>query len=306
MAALLDALQQTQVIAMLVGLALLLLWEHAHPFFAFFRKDPKERGKHALRNLLLGGLNAVVISVIFVGLWGAAAIGAERQGIGLLHWLESALGLPLWAHALGAILLLDAWMYVWHRINHVIPFLWRFHRVHHHDPNMDVTTASRFHVGEVAISSFLRIGVIVLFGVYLWELVLYETVMFAVVQFHHANIRLPDRMDRALRAVIVTPNMHKVHHSRWQPETDSNYSSLFSFWDRIGRSFRLRDDPSTLEFGLDGWDDAEEQQIMGMLWAPLKPPNVAALASEGLRLEEEDDVQLDSAKPPHQTRQCHG
>ena len=290
MAALLDALQQTQTIAMLVGLALLLLWEHAHPFFDFFQKGPNARGKHALRNLLLGGLNAIVISFVFVGLWGAAAIWADQQGLGLLHWLESALGVPLWAHALGAVLLLDAWMYGWHRVNHSIPFLWRFHRVHHHDPTMDVTTASRFHVGEIAISSVLRVGIIVLFGVYLWELVLYETVMFAVVQFHHANIRLPDRVDRALRAVIVTPNMHKVHHSRWQPETDSNYSALFSLWDRIGRSFRLRDDPSTLAFGLDGWDDDEEQQVMGMLWAPLKPPNVAARARDAIGLNEDDEV----------------
>jgi len=270
MAALLDALKQTQTIAMLVGLAVLMLWEHAHPFFDYFRKAPKERGVHALRNLLLGGLNAAVISLVFVGLWGAAALWAEQQDLGLLHWLDAAAGLPLWAHALGAVLLLDFWMYVWHRINHVIPFLWRFHRVHHHDPKMDVTTASRFHTGEIILSSLLRLGVIVLAGVHLWELVLYETVMFAVVQFHHANVALPDGLDRALRAIIVTPNMHKVHHSRWQPETDSNYSSLFSFWDRIGRTFRLREDPSTLEFGLDGWDAPQDQRFAGLLWAPLK------------------------------------
>jgi sterol desaturase/sphingolipid hydroxylase (fatty acid hydroxylase superfamily) len=161
-------------------------------------------------------------------------------------------------------------MYVWHRINHVIPFLWRFHRVYHNDATMDVTTASRFHTGEIAISSALRVGIVLLFGIYLWELVLYETVMFAVVQFHHANVKLPDAVDRALRAVIVTPDMHKVHHSRYQPKTDSNYSSLFSFWDRIGRSFRLREDPSTIELGLHGWDAPEDQCFMGLLWAPLK------------------------------------
>ncbi len=290
MAALLDAMQQTQTIAMLVGLAVLLLWEHAHPFFDFFRTDPKKRSKHALRNLLLGGLNAVIVSVLFVGLWGAAAIWADQWGIGLLHWMEAMGALPLWAHALGAALLLDGWMYVWHRINHVIPFLWRFHRVHHHDPTMDVTTASRFHTGEIVLSSLFRIGIIVLFGVYLWELVLYETVMFAVVQFHHANIALPDRVDRALRAVIVTPNMHKVHHSRWQPETDSNYSSLFSFWDRIGRTFRLREDPSTLEFGLDGWDAPEDQRFTGLLWAPMKrlnpnPDNASATPADVMAVE---------------------
>lgn len=280
MPALLNALQQTQTIAMLAGLVLLLLWEHAHPFFDFFRADPKERGKHALRNLLLGGVNAVVVSVVFVGLWGVAAIWADQQGIGLLHGIEAGLGLPVWAHALGALLLLDAWMYVWHRINHEIPFLWRFHRVHHHDPRMDVTTASRFHTGEIVLSSVFRIGIIVLLGVHLWELVLYETMMFAVVQFHHANVGLPAPVDRALRTVIVTPNMHKVHHSRWQPETDSNYSSLFSVWDRMARTFRLRDDPSTIEFGLDGWDAPDDQSFTGLLRAPLKRTDVAAVEAD--------------------------
>lgn len=286
MSALLDVLQQSQTTLMLAGLVLLMLWETAHPFFDYFRSTPKERGTHALRNLVLGGLNAGLISLVFVGLWGMAAIWADQQGIGLLHWLATGAGLPLWAHAVGALLLLDVWMYVWHRINHEIPFLWRFHRVHHNDPKMDVTTASRFHTGEIVISSTLRIGIILLFGVYLWELVLYETLMFAVVQFHHANIGLPSRADRALRTVIVTPNMHKVHHSRWQPETDSNYSSLFSFWDRIGRSFRLRDDPSTIDFGLDGWDAPEEQRITGMLWAPLRETDIAAV--EAVSSERED------------------
>lgn len=286
MAALLDAMHETQTIAMLVGLAILLLWESAHSFFEFFRTDPKERGRHALRNLLLGGLNAGLISVVFVSLWGLAALWADQQGFGLLHWMEHGLGLPLWAHALGAVFLLDGWMYVWHRINHAVPFLWRFHRVHHHDPTMDVTTASRFHTGEIAISSLLRLPLIVLFGVHLWELVLYETLMFAVVQFHHANIALPERLDRMLRMVIVTPAMHKVHHSRWQPETDSNYSSLFSFWDRVGRSFRLREDLSTLRFGLKGWDEPDDQSLAGMLRAPLKTPESSA-------------EEYSSDRPPH-------
>jgi len=96
MPALLDALKQSQTIAMLAGLVILMLWETAHPFFEYFQKAPKERGKHALRNLLLGGINAGLVSMVFVGLWGVAAIAAQQNGIGLLHWLELALGLPTW------------------------------------------------------------------------------------------------------------------------------------------------------------------------------------------------------------------
>lgn len=270
MPALLDALQEAQTLAMLAGLVLLLLWEHAHPFFDFFRTDPKKRRRHALRNLLLGAINAVVVAVGFVGLWGAAAIWAAQHDVGLLHVLAATVGLPAWAHAVGAVLLLDAWTYVWHRLNHAVPFLWRFHRVHHHDPTMDVTTASRFHTGEIVLSSALRLPILLLLGVHLWELVLYETVMFTVVQFHHANVGLPAGLDRALRTVIVTPHMHKVHHSRWQPETDSNFSSLFSFWDRIGRTFRMREDWSTFRFGLDGWDGDDDQRFAGLLRGPMR------------------------------------
>lgn len=280
MPALLDALQETQTLAMLAGLVGLLLWESAHPFFDFFRTAPTKRGVHALRNLFLGAINAVVVSVGFVGLWGAATLWAAQHDVGLLHGLATVVGLPPWAHAVGAVLLLDAWTYVWHRLNHVVPFFWRFHRVHHHDPTMDVTTASRFHTGEIVLSSALRIPILVGLGVHLWELVLYETVMFAVVQFHHANVALPAGLDRALRTVIVTPAMHKVHHSRWQPETDSNYSSLFSFWDRIGRSFRLRDDLSTIRFGLDGWDTPDVQSFGGLLRGPIHSPDDAPASAD--------------------------
>ncbi len=269
------ALQKTQTLVMVVGLEILLLLESAHPFFDFFRGIPRERGRHALRNLLVGGLNAGLIVLVFVGLWLMAAGWAGQYRFGLLNQRHLAVALPMWAHAVGALLLLDAWTYLWHRLNHIIPFLWRFHRVHHADTKMDVTTASRFHIGEIFFSSLLRIPLILLLGLHFWELLVYETVMFAVIQVHHANIVLPEQLDRALRVIIVTPAMHKVHHSRLKPETDSNYSSLFSFWDRIGRSFRLRKDLSALHFGLDELDAEEHQTVLGMLRTPFAKPDQA-------------------------------
>ena len=131
-------------------------------------------------------------------------------------------------------------------------------------------SASRFHIGEILFSNCLRIPLILLVGIHLWEIVLYETALLAVIQFHHANIGLPSRLDQLLRCFIVTPAMHKVHHSRWQPETDSNYSSLLSVWDRIFRSFHLRDDPRTIQFGLDDFAKPEDQMLPGILQTPLK------------------------------------
>ncbi|WP_412069290.1 sterol desaturase family protein [Rubrivirga sp. IMCC43871] len=261
----LDALRQIQPAVTVAVLAALLLAETAHPFFDAFRD--RSRTRHGVRNLALGAVNGLVVAVGFAGLWVAAAEWADTSGVGLLN----VLGLPAWAHLVGAVLLLDLWMYAWHRLNHRVPFLWRLHRVHHSDAQMDVTTASRFHTGEIVLSSVLRVGVIAGLGVYAWELVAYETVMFVVVQLHHANVGLPDRVDRALRLVIPTPAMHKIHHSRWQPETDSNYGSLFSWWDRLFRSFRLRRDVSTVRLGLDGFDTPEHESLRGLVAVPAAP-----------------------------------
>ena len=207
MAALLDLLQKTQTGAALAVLAMLLVLEGAHPFFDFYRQR-KGRARHAVRNLALGLANGALVALVFAGLWVLVAAWADERGVGLLNLLRDGFGLPGWAHAVAAVFLLDAWTYAWHRMNHVVPFLWHFHRVHHADTHMDVTTASRFHTGEIVLSSLLRVGVIAAVGAYAWELVLYETLMFAVVQFHHANLGLPAGLDRALRAVVVTPNLH--------------------------------------------------------------------------------------------------
>ncbi|MFU8892974.1 MAG: sterol desaturase family protein [Luteolibacter sp.] len=244
-------------------LAALLLWETATPFYHF--PTGKNRLRHGSRNVLLGVLNALVTTLLFVSLWWWAASWAASRSFGLLHWLS----LPAWFAWPLAILLFDAWTYYWHRINHRIPFLWRFHRVHHSDPHMDVTTANRFHTGEIVMSSILRIPLIILLGASIGQLALYELLMFAVVQFHHANITVSAKWDRILRLFIVTPYMHKVHHSRWQPETDSNYSSLLSVWDRIFRSFRINEKPETIHLGLDEFDTPADQTLPGMLKTPV-------------------------------------
>lgn len=266
MDALIGQLQQTQSIVAVTGLVLLLLIEHIHPFFDFFHGSIKKKGIHLLANMTLGITNALITSVFFAVAWLWAASWANTYDFGILNWLD----LPVWAHAVGAVLLMDTWMYWWHVMNHKLPFFWRFHRVHHADPNMDVTTASRFHTGEIIFSSILRIPVIMLIGLHLWELLIYGTLLVVVVQFHHANIALPEKLDKMLRAVIVTPAMHKVHHSRWQPETDSNYTSLFSFWDRINSTFRLHDPLETISMGLDEFDSEEDQQVKGLFTMPFR------------------------------------
>jgi sterol desaturase/sphingolipid hydroxylase (fatty acid hydroxylase superfamily) len=249
-------------------LVVLLAWETAAPFFPFF-PDWRERGRHAVRNLALGLANGLVTALLFAVAWKWVADTAAAHRFGLLNLGD----LPAWAHAGLAVLLLDLWTYWWHRICHAVPVLWRFHRVHHSDAQMDVTTANRFHLGEIILSSVLRLPLLPLLGIHFGELVLYETLLQAVVQWQHANISLPPALERALRTVVVTPGMHKVHHSRARPETDSNYASLSSVWDTLFRSRRARADLENLRLGLDGKDGPDQQRLAGLLRDPFRGEN---------------------------------
>ncbi len=238
-----------------------LIWESFAPFF----KRPKERISHGIKNIVIAVINAIIIGLLFSGVTLIAADYTEENNFGLVHLLN----LNEIQYSVIAFFIMDLWNYIWHRINHKISFLWRFHKMHHSDPNMDATTSVRFHFGEIIISSTLRLAVIFLVGIPIWVLIFYDTTLLMSTIFHHSNIRLPDKVDKLIRAVIVSPNMHKVHHSRIKIETDSNYSSFLTIWDRIFGSFRLKDDYSKINFGLDNYDSKEKQSLAGLIKTPL-------------------------------------
>ena len=246
-------------------LGLLLLWEGISPAQLFFGKSIGPWLRHALQNFGLRAINVACLIIIFYGtLWPWAMAIAERHQIGILNRLQVVASIRI----LLAILLLDLWTYWWHRLNHVVPFFWRFHRVHHSDRQMDVTTAARFHLGEIWLSSLLRIPVFLLIGLNMSELLIYEGVMFAVVQLHHANISLPEPLDRILRLVIPSPAMHKVHHSDQREETNSNYTSLFVLWDRIFGSLRLAKDPNAIQLGLKEYKEPDQNSFLALMKMP--------------------------------------
>ncbi|MBI1370944.1 MAG: sterol desaturase family protein [Planctomycetes bacterium] len=222
----------------------------------------RDRLRHDARNLALGFINAAVVALIFAS---ALALVAQQQW-GLLHRIV----LPAWARWIVAFVMFDAWMYAWHVANHKLPWLWRFHRVHHTETEMDASSAMRFHIVEIALSSLARLAVVPVLGLTLEQLLVYECVLEPVILFHHSNVRVPDRVDRLMRWLIVTPWVHWVHHSDVQPETDSNYGSVFSFWDRLFGTFRRRDDPTTIRQGLDGADPTESRSLLAMLAAPFR------------------------------------
>lgn len=244
----------------------LIVWETVGPCFRYFVRRPGKRVRHGVINIGFGIINAIVIGVLFVTAWEAAAKWSLDANFGILRWTS----LPPWIEGLAAVLVFDVFTYWWHRFNHTIPFLWRFHRVHHSDAEMDVTTANRFHFGEIVMSSVLRVPLIFLLGADLWMLAFYELLMFPVVQFHHANIRLPDPLEKGFRAVFTSPVMHKIHHSDYVKETNSNYTSFFSFWDRIFGTYRMREDFELIELGLKEFRAPEDAQFFGMLKIPFR------------------------------------
>ena len=260
-----ELLLKARLLAPVVLLLMFWGWETWHPFFRHpFAKQPR-RYQHAGHNLGLTAFNSILLALTLSGMTVGVADWTLRNQHGLLHWL----GVSHIVSFVLAMIVLDGWMYIWHRANHAIPILWRFHRMHHSDNQMDVTTASRFHLGEHVLSNGLRLGLIPVMGLSIWQLVSYEIFVIAMTQLQHANISLGKR-DRWMRLLFVTPDMHKVHHSRWQPETDSNYATVFSFWDRIAKTFRLRTDLENIEFGLDSFDDPQWQTIRGLLKTPFR------------------------------------
>lgn len=247
------------MVVSVVLLAVFWCWETWRPFFG----HAEGRLRHAGHNLAIALVNTMILGLGFglvtttVAEWTAANQYGLLQAVDLAGPLRFAM----------ALVLLDGWMYIWHRANHTIPFLWRFHRMHHSDRHMDVTTATRFHLGEHIGSAVLRLGLVPLLGLEISHILVYDTLVIAITQLHHADISL-GRWDRGLSWLIVTPYMHKVHHSSWRQETDSNYSTVLSVWDRIFRSFRMRSDLKSLVFGLEEFREPGWQSWWGMMKTP--------------------------------------
>jgi sterol desaturase/sphingolipid hydroxylase (fatty acid hydroxylase superfamily) len=195
----------------------------------------------------------------------ALAWSSERP-FGLIHAIE----MPVAVQFIIAFLLMDLTFYWWHVANHRVPFLWRFHNVHHIDPDLDVSTAFRFHVGEVALSTAFRIVQVSVIGLSAWMFAIYEIIFQANTLFHHSNVRLPIRIERLLNLVIVTPRMHGIHHSQVRDETNSNYSVVFSWWDRLHRTLGLNIPQSAIAIGVPGYAEPADNSLSNTFLMPFR------------------------------------
>jgi len=232
------------------------------------RSQSRQRGLRWTSNLSLVIFNSLILKTValFIGI--NAAAYAHQEGIGLFNlWqLPSALSIIL------SIIILDAVIYWQHRLSHVIPLLWRLHRLHHTDIEYDTTTALRFHPLEIVLSYFIKYSIVLLIGAPVVALILFEIILNASAIFNHANLKLPLKIDRILRLFIVTPDMHRIHHSVHRYETDSNYGFNIPLWDRIFGSYiaQPQDGHTTMEIGITRFRSKKSQKLPALLLQPIQ------------------------------------
>ncbi len=227
-------------------------------------------------NLGLLAISALVLRVLFPLGAVIGALWAQERGVGLLN-LAAA---PAWLEILLALVLLDLAVWAQHVAFHRLPWLWRLHRVHHADQELDVTSGLRFHPVEIVLSMGVKIAVVVALGADPLAVVLFEVLLNAAAMFAHANIALPAWLDRGLRAVLVTPDMHRIHHSTIRQETDSNFGTILSAWDRIFRLYRREPRLGQLgmTIGLDEFREAGDLRLGRLLTLPFGGPAPAPRA----------------------------
>lgn len=210
-------------------------------------------------------LRALAILLPFAAV--LAAVDAGNRGWGFFNILE----LPFWVELILVILILDLAIWFQHLVSHKIPFLWKFHQVHHSDIEIDVSTAIRFHPVEIALSMAFKIGLVYLIGSAAFAVIVFEILLNGSAMFNHANIKLPLALDRVIRTVLVTPDMHRVHHSVDRKEHDSNYGFALSWWDKIFGTYTRdpKDGHDDMTIGL-RWQDDAPTKLGWSLWLPFR------------------------------------
>ncbi|MGH8495125.1 MAG: sterol desaturase family protein [Gammaproteobacteria bacterium] len=253
------AVRFTAFATILVSLALA---EHFWPR----RRHSLPRGRRWTANAGIVLIDTAALRVLLPLLAAGMAIEAERRGWGLFN----ALALPVWIEFVLAVLLLDLAIYFQHWLFHVTGPLWRLHRMHHSDLDFDVSTALRFHPIEILISMGIKIAAVAALGASAPAVITFEILLNGVTLFNHANLRLPGGADRLLRLIVVTPDMHRVHHSVHRLETDSNFGFSFPWWDRLFRTYRAQpaDGHERMVIGLQSFRDPQRQGLLGLLWQP--------------------------------------
>lgn len=260
-------LEQTARLSVFAGTLLLVaIWEILAPR----RPLLERRGRRWFTNLSLVVIDTAAVRLLFPILPVALAELAETRGWGLFNKVPVA----LWLKVLLSLITLDFIIYLQHRLFHRIPALWRLHRMHHTDLDLDVTSASRFHPLEIMISILIKMAAVLFLGAPAVALLAFETLLNAGAMFNHGNIKLPAGLDPLLRLFLVTPDMHRVHHSVIARETDSNFGFNLPWWDHICGTYRAQPEKGHLgmTIGLREYRDPAKLTLLRLLLQPFTPP----------------------------------
>src|SRR6266851_4794439 len=240
------------------------LWEAAAPrrpgSYSRFRRWPS--------NLAVVALNTAFVRILLPATAISLALAGERRGWGLLNNLP----VPAWMAVIASVVLLDVAIYLQHVMFHAVPALWRVHRMHHADLDFDVTTGARFHTGEIVLSIGYKLAVVAILGAPAASFVAFEVLLNATSMFNHGNVSLPPRFDRVVRWFLVTPDMHRVHHSVERAETNSNFGFNLSCWDRLLGTYRAQPAAGhdAMTIGIEEFRDARELGLDRMLLQPFR------------------------------------
>ncbi len=255
---------QLRLLAFAGVFAAMAAWEILAPR----RKQRIERSRRWPGNLGVVMLDAILVRLAFPTTAVGLAILAEVGGWGLFH----AINLPAWASLLLAVIALDFAIYLQHVLFHAVPALWRLHRMHHADQEFDVTTGARFHPIEILASMGIKLGVVAALGVSAVAVLIFEVLLNATAMFNHGNVRMPARLDALLRWIVVTPDMHRVHHSIVAREMNSNFGFNLPWWDRLFGTYRAQPAAghATMTLGIEQFREPAEQRLDRMLTQPFR------------------------------------
>ncbi|HET7059442.1 MAG TPA: sterol desaturase family protein [Nitrospiraceae bacterium] len=258
---------KTDVLIRLAGFlgafGLLAIWEICAPRRAL----TNSKARRWVANLGIVVIDALLIRILFATGAVGAALMAAQHAWGLLNQWRG----PAWLEIIMAVIALDLALYLQHVLFHAVPILWRLHMMHHADLDVDVTTGVRFHPAEIALSMLIKIGIILLIGASPTAVVIFEVLLNATSLFNHSNVRIPTSLETVIRSLVVTPDMHRIHHSVHARETNSNFGFNLSWWDRLVGTYRAepQDGQTAMSLGLEQFRDPDRLTLLGILVMPL-------------------------------------
>jgi sterol desaturase/sphingolipid hydroxylase (fatty acid hydroxylase superfamily) len=233
-----------------------------------YRPNTVSKLRRVAINLAMALLNGVIVTLLFRASTMKAVFHVNEGRFGLLDMVA----IPYWGRLIATVVAMDFALYIWHLLNHEMPLLWRFHQVHHSDLNMDVSTASRFHTGEIIMSSAVKIVLIYLLGAEIIGVIVFECLLVFAAQFQHSSVKVPAGFERIFWLLFVPPSMHRIHHSVVIRERNTNYGTIFSLWDRTFGSLFKEVDQEKIVIGLGGYRDPKSLLINHLLLMPLGRP----------------------------------